>query len=190
MKVTAITKFKHGGLYAAIKKLGWTQRELSERSGISHYRIGDIINLQVRPTVENANAIQRALGEAGVYLDMLAEWPEVFAGVGKGFKVERTEDVDVIRLSGCREAMLIEAPQFEDTREIDSALDAALSSLSGREQMVIRSRFWDGDTIERASERVGVSRERIRQIEAKALRKLRHPERRNRVKEAYQPANL
>jgi RNA polymerase primary sigma factor len=57
----------------------------------------------------------------------------------------------------------------------------ALASLSPREERVIRMRFGLGATGEHTLEEVGnsfrVSRERIRQIEAKALRKLKHPSR-------------
>jgi len=57
----------------------------------------------------------------------------------------------------------------------------ALASLSAREERVIRMRFGLGATNEHTLEEVGnlfrVSRERIRQIEAKALRKLKHPTR-------------
>ena len=57
----------------------------------------------------------------------------------------------------------------------------ALGSLSPREERVIRLRFGLGATGEHTLEEVGnsfhVSRERIRQIEAKALRKLKHPSR-------------
>jgi RNA polymerase primary sigma factor len=57
----------------------------------------------------------------------------------------------------------------------------ALASLSPREERVIRMRFGLGATSEHTLEEVGnlfrVSRERIRQIEAKALRKLKHPSR-------------
>ena len=57
----------------------------------------------------------------------------------------------------------------------------ALASLTAREERVIRMRFGLGATGEHTLEEVGnsfrVSRERIRQIEAKALRKLKHPSR-------------
>ena len=60
-------------------------------------------------------------------------------------------------------------------------LEAVLHTLSEREQKVIRWRFGlvDGTplTLEQVGEKFHVTRERIRQIEAKALRKLRHPSR-------------
>ena len=56
-----------------------------------------------------------------------------------------------------------------------------LESLSPREADVVRRRFGIDDGLQRTLEEVGrefnVTRERVRQIEAKAMRKLRHPSR-------------
>ena len=63
----------------------------------------------------------------------------------------------------------------------------ALQSLTEREQKVIRLRFGleDGKarTLEEVGQEFSVTRERIRQIEAKALRKLRHPQRSKKLKD-------
>ncbi len=65
-------------------------------------------------------------------------------------------------------------------------IDDILSSLSPREDMVLQLRFGlkDGQphTLEEVGRKFGVTRERIRQIEAGALRKLRHPRRIRRLK--------
>ena len=62
----------------------------------------------------------------------------------------------------------------ENTRRV-------LSTLSPREEQVLKMRFGIGEKANHTLEEVGqdfeVTRERIRQIEAKALRKLRHPSR-------------
>ena len=64
--------------------------------------------------------------------------------------------------------------------------DSVLKSLTPREEKVIKMRFGVGDGSEHTLEEVGqnfaVTRERIRQIEAKALRKLRHPSRSRKLK--------
>ena len=66
-------------------------------------------------------------------------------------------------------------------------LATALESLTERERQVVRLRFGLEDGRARTLEEVGkefnVTRERIRQIEAKALRKLRHPSRSKRLKD-------
>src|SRR5699024_2245648 len=60
-------------------------------------------------------------------------------------------------------------------------LNEVLDTLTDREENVLRLRFGleDGQskTLEQVGQQFGVTRERIRQIEAKALRKLRHPSR-------------
>ena len=62
-----------------------------------------------------------------------------------------------------------------------------LDTLTEREQKVLRLRFGLDDGRPRTLEEVGrqfnVTRERIRQIEAKALRKLRHPSRSKKLKD-------
>ena len=65
-------------------------------------------------------------------------------------------------------------------------MDNILNTLTEREKRVLRLRFGIGDGYLRTLEEVGsifnVTRERVRQIEAKALRKLRHPTRSRRLK--------
>jgi RNA polymerase primary sigma factor len=68
-------------------------------------------------------------------------------------------------------------------------LDEVLSSLTEREEKVLRLRFGLGDGYPRTLEEVGsvfnVTRERVRQIEAKALRKMRHPTRARELKNLH-----
>jgi len=60
-------------------------------------------------------------------------------------------------------------------------LDSVLQTLNQREKSVLELRFGitDGSphTLEEVGQEIGVTRERIRQIETKAIRKLRHPSR-------------
>ena len=64
---------------------------------------------------------------------------------------------------------------------LQEQMSNVLSTLTRREEKVIRLRFGLGDGCPRTLEEVGaifnVTRERVRQIESKALRKLRHPSR-------------
>jgi len=81
-----------------------------------------------------------------------------------------------------------EAPADAATRRmLVQAVEEALSDLSEREQEVVRMRFGlvDGQakTLEEVGKEFGVTRERIRQIEAKTLAKLRHPQRSQKLKE-------
>jgi RNA polymerase primary sigma factor len=79
---------------------------------------------------------------------------------------------------------LIKAPDTVDPQAATEAsalqrvLSEALADLTPREQRILRLRFGIGDatdhTLEEIGKEFGVTRERIRQLEAKALEKLRH----------------
>ena len=70
--------------------------------------------------------------------------------------------------------------------DLQRQINNALGTLTPREEKVLRKRFGIGESTDHTLEEVGqdfeVTRERIRQIEAKALRKLRHPSRSKRLK--------
>ncbi|HKI86941.1 MAG TPA: RNA polymerase sigma factor RpoD [Thermoanaerobaculia bacterium] len=72
------------------------------------------------------------------------------------------------------------------TTNLRDQTGSVLKTLTPREELVLRMRFGVGDGSEHTLEEVGrsfnVTRERIRQIESKALRKLRHPSRSTRLK--------
>jgi RNA polymerase primary sigma factor len=68
------------------------------------------------------------------------------------------------------------------------ATDSALQTLSPREQEIVRMRYGLNEagkeyTLQEVGEMFQVTRERIRQIEIKALKKLRHPARSRQLKE-------
>lgn len=70
-----------------------------------------------------------------------------------------------------------------------NALDETLETLTDREERVLRLRYGliggKAHTLEEVGREFGVTRERIRQIEAKAMRKLRHPSRQEKLREFY-----
>jgi RNA polymerase primary sigma factor len=78
----------------------------------------------------------------------------------------------------------VDAASFSLLRE---QLEEVLETLTPREKKVLRLRFGLEDgrarTLEEVGQTFGVTRERIRQIEAKALRKLRHPSRSKKLKD-------
>ncbi|MCH5351738.1 MAG: RNA polymerase sigma factor RpoD [Clostridiales bacterium] len=80
------------------------------------------------------------------------------------------------------------APQdLAEAGMLREQLAVVLNTLTPREEMVIRLRYGLDDartrTLEDVGKEFGVTRERIRQIEAKALRKLRHPNRSKRLRD-------
>ncbi|MBP5342678.1 sigma-70 family RNA polymerase sigma factor [bacterium] len=77
--------------------------------------------------------------------------------------------------------------EYTANEALKRELNALLNNLSDREERVIKLRFGliDGrtKTLEEVGKEFGVTRERIRQIEAKAIRKLKHPSRSNKLRD-------
>lgn len=96
-------------------------------------------------------------------------------------------DEDDTTLGDFIEDTSIESPDSSATnKNLADATEGILESLTARESKVLRMRFGIGMNTDHTLEEVGkqfdVTRERIRQIEAKALRKLRHPTRSSHLK--------
>ena len=79
--------------------------------------------------------------------------------------------------------------EYANNQLLKDEIDNVLSGLTEREEKVLRLRFglYDGKnrTLEEVGKEFNVTRERIRQIEAKALRKLKHPTRSKRLKDFF-----
>ena len=98
--------------------------------------------------------------------------------------VGEDENVELGEFLSEEDAVTIE--EMIENRELRRILDDVLDTLTEREKKVIRLRFGLEDNRQWTLEEVGrlfnVTRERIRQIESKALRKLRHPSRLHNIK--------
>jgi RNA polymerase sigma factor (sigma-70 family) len=68
-------------------------------------------------------------------------------------------------------------------QELKKAMDGVRKTLSFREQRVIGMRFDDDKSLEECGKELGLSKEGVRHIEAKALRKMRHPNRSDQLKD-------
>ena len=86
-----------------------------------------------------------------------------------------------------------EATQYTFTNNLVETTSRVLLSLTEREERVIRMRFGIGPntdhTLEEVAEQLNVSRERLRQIEAKALRKMKHPSRSRKLRSFLDDGN-
>ena len=146
------------------KRRGWTLHHLGLLTGISSVSLGTYERLLSVPPLDRAQEIADALELA---------LQDIFPSILRALPRARPQEM---RLSAeeafeaIEERVLLKAPIGE-----------ALATLTRRERRVIEERFGlNGEapkTLEVIGRSFGHTRERIRQIEAKALRKLRHPSR-------------
>jgi len=134
--------------YGLLKELGREPlpKEVAEKVGIDESKVKEIVNLTLDST-----SLETPVGEDGDELGDFIENKEAecpFEKVGEG--------------------------------EMMVHLGEALESLDGRERRILQMRFGLGDedehTLEQVGQVFGLSRERVRQIEKKALQRLRHPQ--------------
>jgi RNA polymerase primary sigma factor len=141
-------------------------------------------------TDEEVQAIQESLKEGRPPLDPAVErsWRRAAAKVRRIMRIAQ-EPMSLETPIGSEENSYL--GDFIEDETVMGPVDAAskqllkeqlheiLTSLSDRERKVLEMRFGlndgQGRTLEEVGSEFGVTRERIRQIEAKALRKLRHP---------------
>ncbi len=157
-------------MVATVNKLAWVTRQLEQKLGrepfpaevaeeldLSEERVREILEINQAPI-----SLEAPLGEED-----------------KSHFVDVLEDRDVESPHDAAEHQLL--------RE---HLEKVLGTLTPREQKVLRQRFGFDDgycrSLEEISKVFNLTRERIRQIEGKALRKLRHPIRRDRLRDYYE----
>lgn len=101
--------------------------------------------------------------------------------VGEDLETERIELIEDDKMPSIEEQI--------EKKFMKKDIESILKTLKPREEKVIRLRFGLDDGLPRTLEEIGkkfkVTRERIRQIEAKALRKLRHPARSKKIRDYY-----
>ena len=180
----AILKLQQGRLKAAMLVMGiTTATELSKRSGVGMGTIGKLLNFRMSPRQKNGQwrsvtlAVSRTLGSepSDLFPEHLDH--EIATNAITGY-------VEQSQLAGVERRQLTPAEDIIEDELLDTVQEV-LDTLTEQEQGVIRSRFWERKMLDVVGREQGVSRSRIRQIEAKALRKLRHPHRMNKLAEAY-----
>jgi RNA polymerase primary sigma factor len=175
-------------MYESISRIVRIQRSLTQKLGrdptfeeiaLESDQIDEAVAEQIRRAQKSGRVIEPVL---------LSAWEDATSKVQNILKVAQEPvslelpvgDEDNSTLADFIEDRDATAPLESAAREmLNAQVRASLAVLSERERQVLELRFGliDGrdHTLEEVSQYFGVTRERIRQIESKALRKLRHP---------------
>ena len=176
--IRVISKARNNRLMEAKELLGMSSREMAEHCGISYGRYMNFESLSSYPSKESVEKICKALGESAEYL-----FPDYLRGIASNTSTRYIPEAEVLSLHAVPVGELPSSSGEElNTKLLGREVRDAMENnprLSGRHVFVINSRFgMNGEeekTIEEVAKELNVSRERVRQIEAQALRYLRHP---------------
>lgn len=161
-------------LRRAREAMGWTQKQLADESGVNVHTLNSIEALRSRGSFEIKRKLAFAL-ERGVE----ELFPEVLQELHReGVCVELP--VSEQALHALQSNRAIESVDDKLRHEaLTEGIEQVLAKLQPREALVLRRRFGLGGdepkTFGDVGEELGVTRERVRQIEAKALKRLRRP---------------
>lgn len=153
----------------AIRKLrGWKQVDLARKTGITPQAVGDHMSGKTGLTLDTMLKYMDALGCSA---------NDVFEGI-----VDRTRYNPIVEIEDYYPYNLAVAVYGDDVLKEwcfdPKRLEAAVADLTERQQKVLKCRYQNHMNLEDTGKEFGVTRERIRQVEAKALRMLRHPRQR------------
>jgi RNA polymerase sigma factor (sigma-70 family) len=185
MEIAIVAKVKQGYIYKYMQDRGYSASRLASEIGFSQSKMGEIINLHWIPGPRSKNVIKRLEEYFHVPIDILFP-PEFTKDLADrlGKKHIKYEEIDFVALEDApRHYLTFNPDDIRGRDDMEARVVLALDSLSSREKEVINYRFGFTSelplTFDEISKKMGVTKERIRQIEQKALKKLQHKKRRD-----------
>jgi len=182
---------KNGILQKFIDEKGWTQSDFARALNIGNPNgiavVSGWFNMKTTPAHKYIRKIEKLTG-------FLIE--EIFPQILKKIDFKKRVSCPVVIYKNVKEDILpftemqkiSYTPDF-DKFELIENITSTLGTLSPREEKIIRMRFGINEDKESCLEDVGkhfgISRMRVQQIEAKALRKLRHESNRDKLKDFF-----
>jgi len=175
--------------------LGFNQTQMAEAIGCSQAAYGALEAMRVPPICKDGTWRKGVENLASYYgVDPEDLFPDAIQAVDKNKAVRYVDVKDVPSLIGVGShsaAMLTASPdELAGQLELRKRIETVLPTLSPREEEVIRRRFGIGciaQTQAIIGQDFGVGGGRIQQIEAKALRKLRHPKSSKHLRDFVRP---
>jgi RNA polymerase primary sigma factor len=189
LKVT----IKNNLILNAIEERGYTNlNNFCKGEGLKLNNLYDLINLKIAPIgvdgrfIKPAQDLMEVLGACPTDL-----WTEeqltLKLQTNTVTKTLNKEKVDIYLSSGNSHLILDNPANVFEKEDDKKLISQMLNSLSPRESKILKLRFGlentDEHTLEEVGDKYHSHRERIRQLEARALRKMRHPSRSESLKE-------
>ncbi len=175
---------RHQDIEAAANKRGWSDKDTAKFLGISVTYYVRLITFKYIPKKGLSQQLSERLFElTGKFPDELFPKPKLVEELSLNDRKVRDEAYNLdcvchLKSGGIKELVSpIQVIELSFDFELKVAVQELLKTLNNQQRTVIILRFFGGYTLEEVGQVLSVTRERIRQVEGKALRILRHPSR-------------
>jgi len=172
-------KVRNNRILKAIEAVGGTPGQIwCEANGLSYTGVNNLINMTSSPATTTGALTPTARKVCDV-LDKLPEdlWSDdQIRPLEKNFtSVEMSREQVMSLMAPDDTGYLTDFEGLIDRKRLGVALERAIDTLDGRRQRIIRARYLEGKSLSEVAEEFEISRAYVQQLEARALRQLRHP---------------
>jgi len=185
-RVTVKARMYHGILHEVMARLKMSRAEMAEYLGTSQFLFGDMLRMKRIPNFTSASGklLKQKLEEL-TEMTVSELFPNhVFTKefLGRDKTIQVTRDVPVNLLGNASMVQQLTLPPDEELmhkeengRSLESRVADALTTLTQRERVVVKKRFFENKSLRETGKELGVCGARVNEIERKILRKLRGP---------------
>ena len=161
---------RNGRILSLMKKEGFeTLTALATAAGVSYTYLVDTVGLKRKPLGKGGDWTDAAL-KISIALKVPPE--DLWSDAQQDMKLEQNSTE--VFMDEAQVAGILSGHDMSRAIAMKNDVLAAIGHLRPREQQVIKGRFLEDKSLEEVGAEMQVGRERIRQIEAKALRKMKH----------------
>lgn len=171
MKRGPSKKYPNKALTRALKKLNLSAIEFARSVKLSQREIENALYKKIAPHRKDAEA--DTMLRLQIQLSTGLFWNELFPNDDE---VGQSKDLPRFEIELTMEEPANPAKEVEESdNPTQTITESVLETLPNRERIVLKMLYFDGMSLRDAGNMIGVTAERVRQIEARALRLLRHP---------------
>ena len=173
-------KVRNNRILKAIEDVGGAPGQMwCKANGLRYSSINDLINLTESPMQKNGALTTQAealcLAVRKIPEELWSE--EQLIPLDRNTSEAEMSHEQVVAILPRSEPSSLQDFSAIEKKESAQIMSDILDTLSEREAQVLRMRYYEDMTLNEVARSFGITSERIRQIEHKALRKLRHPDR-------------
>lgn len=162
---------RNGRILSHMKKEGFdTLISLATAAGVSYQYLVDTVGLKKKPLGKDGDWTDAAL-KISITLKVAPE--DLWSDAQQDMQLEK--NATEVFMDEAQVAGILSGHDMSRAITMKNDVLGAIGHLRPREQQVIKGRFLEDKSLEELGVEMQVGRERIRQIEAKALRRMKHP---------------